>query len=213
MLRIDVVKLVDHRVELRDPIVPLALIEPFLAGAVERLVAEARQRERDHVLDRTRSDRHAGRLRHEPLGSPRDTAAVAVAPEVVAGFARRQTQTVAGGEGAFGVRAPRSCKYQQVAHVDERERWHTRDDVAHQQREPFGVVDHGCAPVTTRSSALRETRVALGGGPGMNQARSEVCIVVARRECAEYNDLIFTVSSWTRRSCSRFHAASPDPPP
>ena len=70
----------------------------------------------------------------------------AIAPEVVAGLARRQRQAVAGRERAVGARAAGAREHQHVVDVDEGQRRHARDDVLHQTRETFGVVDHAhCA--------------------------------------------------------------------
>ena len=68
---IDVIQLVDDRVELRHPRLG-ARIETLFARPVERLIAEARQRERDHVLDPAPADRHDRRLGDEPLRAARD---------------------------------------------------------------------------------------------------------------------------------------------
>ena len=100
------------------------------------------KRERDHVVDRRLFDRHRRRLRHEPLGAARQPAGGAVAPEVVAGLARRQADAVAGGIRALGARAAGPREDQDLAHVDERQRGHTCHDVVHEQREPLRVVDH-----------------------------------------------------------------------
>ena len=51
LLRIDVIQLVDDRIEFRDPGVR-AGVEALLPRTVERLIAEAGQGERDQIVDR-----------------------------------------------------------------------------------------------------------------------------------------------------------------
>ena len=46
-----------------------------------------------------------------------------------------------GGEGAFGVGASRSREDEHVGDVDEGQGRHPLDDVLHQEREAFGVID------------------------------------------------------------------------
>src|SRR5947209_19062080 len=83
LLGIDVIELVNHRIELRHPR-RRARIEPLLPRSIERLIAETRKRERQHVLDGARADRHPRRFRDEPFRASRDAARRTVAPEVVA---------------------------------------------------------------------------------------------------------------------------------
>ena len=104
-LRIDVIQLVNHRVELRNPWIR-ARIKTFLARSIERLIAEPRKRERDHVLDRPRTTRDRWRFGDEPFRSARDALRRAIAPEVITGFAGRKRQAMTGRESTLGVRAP-----------------------------------------------------------------------------------------------------------
>src|SRR6185295_6443090 len=100
--RLDVIELVNDGVELRNPRVG-ARVEALLPRTIERLIAEARQRERQHVLHVARADGDRRRLRDEPLRAPRQLVRRAIAPEVIARFAGWKREAVAGGEGAFGV--------------------------------------------------------------------------------------------------------------
>src|SRR5262249_49782956 len=114
------------------------------------LVAEARKRKGDQVVDRGALHIHRRRLRHEPLGPAREVARRAIAPEIVPGVAWRQTEAMTGGECAIGIRPPLPCKNEQAPRVDERQRRHAQDDVLHQRVEALGVVNHsvvGCEPV------------------------------------------------------------------
>ena len=138
------IELVNDGIELRDPRFG-AGIEVFLARLVERLIAESRQREREEVLQRARAERDDGRLGDEPFRAAGDALRRAVAPEVIARFARRKRQTVAGGKRAFRVRAARPREHKDIGDVDERQRGHFGHDVLHQQRKALGVVDHATA--------------------------------------------------------------------
>jgi hypothetical protein len=55
---IDVVELVNDRVELRQPSWSVGRIEISFAGTVERLITKSRQHERDQVLDPRSGDPH-----------------------------------------------------------------------------------------------------------------------------------------------------------
>jgi len=142
------VELVDDRIELRDP--RLGAGEKLgLPRASQRLVAEAGQRERDQIADRTRADLDSRGFRDEPLGTARDFARLPVSPEVIAGLACGKIQTVAGGEGPFGVRPAPPREHQHVIEVDEAERRHTGHDILHEQGNPVGVVNHAPARAAT----------------------------------------------------------------
>src|ERR1051326_7840460 len=109
-LRIDVIQLVDDRVELRDPVRAAGIVN-LLLRARQLLIAETRQRERDHVVDRLRPDGHLRRLGDEPLRAARQLPALAIAPEVIAGLARGKTDAVAGRIRALGVCAAAARKH------------------------------------------------------------------------------------------------------
>ena len=140
-LGIDVIELVHHRVDLRDPRIR-AGIELLLARTIERLVAEARQRERDHVLDVAGADGDRRRFRDEPLRAARQLARRSIAPEVIARFAGRQRQAMTRRERALRIRSTGPRKHQHVAHVDERERRHAGHHVLHQDGKAIGVIHH-----------------------------------------------------------------------
>ena len=76
-----------------------------------------------------------------PAKAPRQAAALAVAPEVIAGLALRKADAVAGRVRAFGVCSAATRENQHLAHVDERERRHSRHYIFHEQRYALGVVD------------------------------------------------------------------------
>ena len=156
LLRSDVIQLVDDRVQLRNPGIGGAAIEPFLARAIERLIAEARQRERDQIVDLMRVDRDDRRFRDEPLGSARNRTGDPIAPEVAARIARRQRQTVTGGDGAVGLRSAETAEDQHVRHVDERQRRHASNDVSHQEREAVREIDHAFGRLRITGKALRQ---------------------------------------------------------
>src|SRR3989442_15182174 len=67
---------------------------------------------------------------------------------------------MAGGEGALGLRASRAPENENMGDVDERQSRHARDDVLHQQREPFGVVDHRLPPHCTSVGAAQTSHIA-----------------------------------------------------
>src|SRR5207237_10046378 len=114
------------RIEVRDP-GRAARIVDLLARLRQLLIAEARQRERDHVVDRRRPDRHHRRLGDEPLRAPRELAAFPVAPEVIAGLARGKTDAVAGRVRALWVGSPAPLRGHSLLHVvDSRVRSLTR---------------------------------------------------------------------------------------
>ena len=138
---IDVIELVDDRVELGDPRLGAA-VELGFPGSFERLLAEARQHERDEVFDAGGADAHFRRLGDEPFGAAGQLAGRAVLPEVVAGLGFRQRQTVTGGKRPFGVGPSEAAEHQHLAHVDEAERGCTRHDVLHQERDALCVIDH-----------------------------------------------------------------------
>ena len=139
--RIDVVELVNDRIELRQPRLADG-VQVGLARARQRLVAEPRQHERDQVLDRPAADADERRLRDEPRRAARQLSGVAILPEVVAGLALRQRQAMAGGESSLGVRSAEAPEDDHFAEIDERQPRRTRDDVLHQERNALGVVDH-----------------------------------------------------------------------
>jgi hypothetical protein len=62
---------------------------------------------------------------------------------------------MAGGEWTVGVGSSKPAEHQDVVDVDEGERGHTRNDVAHQKGQLLGVVDHESA------AALSTTPYAL----------------------------------------------------
>ncbi len=174
LIRIDVIELVNHRVELRNPRIAGAPVEALLARARERLIAEPRQRKRDQVLDLARADRHDRRLGDEPLRTARDRARVR-------GRARSSSPVrSAAGSGSGRSRRRlrrwigRIARRRAVGDVDERQDRHARDDVLHQQRETFGVVDHALAPDTTTALDRIRTHPAL---PDAGRARSLLTVM------------------------------------
>src|SRR5262245_7620019 len=102
-IRVDVVELVNDRVELGEPAGGVRRIQIRFSRTVERLITESRQDEGDEVLDPGPGDPYIRRLRHEPFGSPRELTRRAVAPEVIARLALRKSQAVAGREGSLCV--------------------------------------------------------------------------------------------------------------
>ena len=123
------------------------------------LIAEARNHERDQILDRRLAEADDRRLGDEPFGPTRQFAGRAIAPEEIAGLAFRQRQAVAGGKGAFGLGAPEPGEDEDFGKVDEGKARRSADDVLHQERNALGVVDHsdtrstGGAPDTLASPA------------------------------------------------------------
>ncbi len=113
---------------------------PFV-GSCERLITEPWERKRDQIVDPLAVDRHHRGFDDEPLGSP-DHAAAAVSPPVVGWIAWRLIDGVAGGKRAVGRRTPFPGEDHNPAKVDERQRRHAGNDVAHQSGNPGGVVDH-----------------------------------------------------------------------
>src|SRR5262245_38228550 len=99
-LGIDVIQLVDDGIQLRDPRIG-ARIQMFLAGSIERLIAEAWQRKRDQVLDWTIAEHDFRRLRHEPFGAPGNALRGSIAPEIISRLTRGQREAMARGERAF----------------------------------------------------------------------------------------------------------------
>src|SRR5262249_44069992 len=87
-LRIDVIELMNDGIEFGDPRLG-ARVEALLPRSVERLITEARQRERDEVLHMSAADSDHRRLGDEPLRASGDAASRPVAPEVIARFACR----------------------------------------------------------------------------------------------------------------------------
>ena len=144
-LRIDVVQLVDDRVELGDP-VRLSRIMRSLPRSRQRLVSEAGQREREQVIDVLGARLDGGRLGDEPLGAAREATGAAVAPEVISRFAGWQAHAVAGRERAFRVAATRPPEHQDLSHVDEGQRGHAGHHVLHQQRNALRVINHRGRP-------------------------------------------------------------------
>ena len=116
--RIDVIELVDDGVELGNP-TGRAGIEIGLARSLERLVAEAREHERDQILDRGVAEPDDRRLGDEPFRASRQFAGVAIAPEEVAGFAFRQREAVARRKRALGLGAPEAREHEDFGKVDE----------------------------------------------------------------------------------------------
>ena len=141
LVGIDVIELVDDGIELGHP-VGGTRIEIPLARPFERLIAEAREHERDQVLDRGIAELNDGRLGDEPLRSARQLAGQAIAPEEVAGLALWKRQAVAGRERAFSLGAAEAREDEDLRQVDERKTCGTPDDVLHQERDTLGVVDH-----------------------------------------------------------------------
>ena len=109
--RVDVIELVDDGVELGNPTRSIG-IEIGFARSFERLIAEAREHERDQILDRRLTEPDDRRLGDEPLRAPRQLAGVAIAPEEVARFAFRQRQAVARRKRALGLRAPEAREHE-----------------------------------------------------------------------------------------------------
>src|SRR5262249_1302347 len=107
------------RVELCNPRVARAPVEPLLARSPERLIAESRQRERDEVFDLPRPDRDDRRFRDEPRRPPRNLSGHTIAPEVLARLRGWQGEAMTRGEAAFRVRPPRPGEHQHIRHVDE----------------------------------------------------------------------------------------------
>src|SRR5207244_5160028 len=84
---------------------------------------------------------HLRGLGDEPLRAARESAGLPIAPEVIAGLARREADAVARGIRALCVRPAAPREDQQLAHVDEREGGYSRHHIFHEQRNALGVVD------------------------------------------------------------------------
>src|SRR6185369_8204516 len=90
---IDVIQLVDDGVELRHPRFG-AGIKTLLPRSIQRLIAEARQREREHVLDAARPDGDDRRFRDEPFRPASDAMGRSIAPEIITRLAGGKTEAV-----------------------------------------------------------------------------------------------------------------------
>ena len=170
--RIDVIELVHDRVEFGDPRREV-VVELRFPRSLERLFAEARQHERDEVLDASGSEAHFRRFRHEPFGATRQLARHAVAPEILAGFRFRKGETVTRCEGPFSVRTAEPPEDEDFTQIDERKRGRTRDHVSHQKRNALCVIDHRHTPARgschtpyerRRRTRYRACRSLLGNG-------------------------------------------------
>src|SRR5215467_3597931 len=100
-------------------------------------------------------DGHRRRLRHEPFRPSRDLARTTIPPEVISWLARRHRQTVAGGKWPFGLRASKATEHEHVIDVDEGKGRDALDDVAHQNGQLLGVVDHESAAAIRCSTTAR----------------------------------------------------------
>jgi hypothetical protein len=140
-VRVDVVQLVDDRVELRHPGLT-ARIEQLLARPGEHLIAESWQGERNQIADPRAVDVDERRLGDEPFRTMRDPAGASIAPEEMSRLARRQRQAVAGRERPLGAGSAEPPEHQHLVKVDKREGLDARDDVAHEPGDALGVVNH-----------------------------------------------------------------------
>src|SRR5262249_32037742 len=122
----------------------------------------------------------------------------AIAPEVIARLTRGECQAVTGRKRSFRVRSAGAGEDEHVSHVDERKGWHSRDYVAHQQREAFGVVDHAFTRTTRLRPALR-TRVATGERALEWTGTRTICLRKFEPSVEHYNERRAGVSSSTTR--------------
>ena len=204
MRRIDVIELVDDRIELGHPRLE-ARIRRLLLRPRDRLIAKARQTERNHVVDRRAAELDVRGLRDEPLRPPRHLTRAPILPEVIARLARRQADRVAGGIRPLRVRTAEAREHEHARHVDVSERGDPDNDVRHEPSEVIGVVDHPLRGHVRDGPRSARGDLTLGRGYSGRHTRCQDSEPNSIRRCARTN---FTPASIVQTTAAeaRFQA-------